>query len=510
MKGLWVPADALENASYDAAKPGRRRIQTRQRKGSEDCVTRCRSQLVAESLDAMRNSPLVGAIIGNAIDLVLGKEGLKFKPDTSDPEWNRQAQEFIQERSKKVDVRERYTMREFQRLCLIHRMFEGELFINRVESGLLQPIEGCRICTPKPKKRKGKDVEPRDPITDGVQCDRDSGKPIRYWVAQRTKKGLIDREKVNSVEEESMIRWTRDIRFDQERGTGDLWPVLNKIKDLERLDQEIISKAILDALHAWFIKGEGASEFAEGMGDLSRDLESGAKIHEEDTEFGKMLYSNDPSADAKSLASATPNATIIPYMAACVEHVASCLRMSPEGLTRKTSASFSAGRYILKRDHDSAKAMACDLAEVLTPWYHWQIFMGIRDGLLPAAPTRSLPNGVEVSEQHKLRIIGPREIQFDPGKEASAMKEQWNLGCPVLTEKAIDMGLSINEMLAEKGNEIKAAMEVAKDIGGGLTWRDIINAAVPGQLTSVEASAKVASEGADSSSESDGEEASGV
>lgn len=116
--------------------------------------------------------------------------------------------------------------------------------------------------------------------------------------------------------------------------------------------------------------------------------------------------------------------------------------------------------------------------------WNWKIGLAIRNGELPPAPVDSRG----VSEWYKVQWAPPEMDWIDPLKQEQARQAAWRLSTGSITRFAREQGKDAQEVLGEKVADIATAHRLAAEAnaanpGLALTWKDVIDAGVPGAQT---------------------------
>jgi capsid protein len=168
--------------------------------------------------------------------------------------------------------------------------------------------------------------------------------------------------------------------------------------------------------------------------------------------------------------------------------MASALGVSLEFLLAQFDSSYSASRAAMMNDRRTLDMWRAWLQDtVLHRLWNWRIAVAIRDGDLPPAPL----DYRGVSEWYKVQWAPPELDWIDPLKQEQARQAAWRLGTGSITKFAREQGKDADEILGEKTGDIvtahqKAQEAMAANPGLVLTWKDVIDAGVPGAQTTTE------------------------
>jgi lambda family phage portal protein len=421
-----------------------------------------------QCLDLRRNNAVVAGVVERFADHVIGPTGITPQAKTSDPDWNDQAEAYWKEWSKIADHRGRVCLRELQRLAVQSRLLLGDCGFVLLANGQIQPIEAMRIANP------GDRQSPAD-VMNGVKLTR-SGRPVAYYVHARDKSGAITGKDYEIVSREDFVFVSRPMRMDQIRGVPELAPILNAVTDFGRLQEEVLNKAILDALHAWAIYTEdGASKIGNlGPRGYSED-ETATSPRIENFEGGQTYYLRN-GEKVESLASNTPNPQYVQYSEMLLRIIASALCIPYEFLVLDfKQGSFSASRAALMTTYRTFHMWQEWITDALMQrLWNWRIAKAIKNGDLPAAPADS--SGY--SQWHRVAWSFPRYDWIDPKAEAAANERNLIMGTETISSLCHAKGRDSEDVMREKGMDIATAQRIADEVnassGTNLTWRDII------------------------------------
>lgn len=427
-----------------------------------------RAKMRLECLDLMRNNPLVAGIVDRFQDHVVGG-GIIPQAKTSNPEWNKEAEQFWSEWSKVCDYRQRMNMREIQRAIIRARMATGDCGFVLLKNGQIQPVEAERIATPQ-------SLYSDKQVVDGVVV-RNSGIKDAFWIGARDDSGNVSRENFEKVYASDFIHCLRAIRFDQVRGIPDLAPILNHVHDLGRLGEEVLNRAILDALHAWAVYSEEGPSKINQTGPRNvtpKTVEEGQRI---EYFSGGQTYYMRPGEKVESLASATPNATLVPFIEHMLRTIGAAIGLPYEFLLLDfKGGSFSASRAALMTTYRTFQTNQTWLVDsFLQRAWNWRIAKAIKNGEISPAPV----DARGVSEWYKVRWQFPRHDWIDPLKQVTADETDIRLGVSTWSSVAATRGRDAEDVFIEKAQDISDAIRVAKEIsdatGEPISWRDIVS-----------------------------------
>lgn len=467
-----------KSSAYIGGTPSRKRTSQAFRRSlpyDEDHALKShgRTQLRLECQDMRRNNPIVAGVCERFSDNIIGPSGLMPQAKTADQAWNAEAESFWAEWTKVCDFRHRVNMRDMQRLAVQSRLVQGDMGFVLLANGQFQPIEAERIDTPN-KLRSDSSV------IDGIQIDK-AGRARRYHVISRNERGGLDREKFKAFQSKNFVHLTRSWRVDQLRAIPELAAVLPFLVDFGRLQEETLNKAQLDAMHSWAIYSQEGPAKAANMGP--RNATPDNSLQNIEHFGGGQTYYMRPGESVESLASSTPNPQYVEYSQMLLKIIASALSIPYEFLLLDFSeGSFSSSRAALQQTYNTFSMWQSWLIDgLLQRLWNWRIAKAIKSGEISPAPQ----NERGVSEWHKCVWSRPGYDWIDPGKEAKANLDNYNLGiCSLddITRKT--HGREADDVLKSKMANIQFAHDIAQNSGiPGLTFEHLINSTSAGMAT---------------------------
>ena len=496
--GLGVGATSVNPGQGASPRPGgsqgyagssdsrarRKYARTRSRPIDEDRLTGevKREDMSLELMDLRRNAAIVAAIVARYVDGTIGRYGLVPQPTTSDPVWNEERLENWTNWGKICDVRGRIKMAQIQKLAVASDLLNGDMGIVLLRNGQIQPIESERILTPGDRRAD-------DRIVNGVELDA-VGRPIAYHVGARDRQGRVNRNQTTRFDAQDFVFLHDPLRFDQVRGIPRLAPAINQIADLNRLNEEILTKAIWDAFHGWAITTEDGGSLPSNMGP--RDAGNPETDRTRYEYFDPMMtYYLGKGEKVESLESKSPNGTHDSHWRGILQLIGACIEVPYEYLLMMFSSSYNAGRAARLMafsafDNAAARLVDCGFQRV----YNWQGAKEIAAGRLDPAPL----DRRGYSEWWKCDWITPERIELDRGKEATADVSEFRLGMSSLTSLGRRKNRTGKSLLREKGQDLRDAIAEAKAIaaetGESVSWKDLISVSVPGEKNANETETK--------------------
>ncbi|MFH1602663.1 MAG: phage portal protein, partial [Pseudomonadota bacterium] len=207
----------------------------------------------------------------------------------------------------------------------------------------------------------------------------------------------------------------------------------------------------------------------------------------------RILNLTNPGDDIESFESKTPNREYVGYLKHELQAIAAAINISYEVLMLIfTDGNYSSQRAaLIHNKHTFQSWTQWVIGSGMDRICNWRIAKAMKRGQLPEAPKEDItsPDGrviAQRSEWHKKTWSIPYFDWVDPQAQATADKETYNLGTTSLKRLNAARGQDRDDVFAEKGSDIEAAIDEAARIseatGEEVTWRDLISSKVPGQL----------------------------
>ena len=198
-----------------------------------------------------------------------------------------------------------------------------------------------------------------------------------------------------------------------------------------------------------------------------------------------MTWSGTENEDLSAFGGMTPTAQYVPYLDMQLKMLAPGIGIPYEYLmlaftsgsyTAQRSASIHARNFFMRRHKRKAS--------VMQRIWNWRIAKAIKDGELPPAPVETSTGR---SQWWWCNWTKPGYLWLNPKEEATANQMLWNGGQRGMKSLIADTGADRDEVFAEKVDDIQQAQMLADQANASnpalsLTWRDIIETRVPGQI----------------------------
>lgn len=421
-------------------------------------------------INLYRNDPVVYGISERISDNVVGS-GIMPQAKTKDKSWNRDAEQYFTEWAKIADLRQRVSLWGMQRNVCTERLIRGDSVFVLTSGGQLQPVEAERIVTPY-------DLLKDPSVVNGFKLDRKTGIIVGAYIFERQSDGSINAQSKDFeyVRRENMIMCKHLIRFDQIRSVPELAPVINMLRDLKSLQEATLEKAKIEAFQAFQIKKDGAGG-PGNLGARSSTTPSIGSVQPQRLESGTVYYFR-PGESAETIGGATPHSQYDSYIERLLRMIGTALGLPYEFVQLDFSnGSFSSSRAAMLQTYRTFTAWQDWLSyEFLQPIWNWRIAKAIKAGDLSPAPIGD--NGV--SEWYKVQWSYPEFGWIDPNSEAISEQREVALGKKSYSAIVRKTGRDIEDVLAEKTNDISLAMEQARILneqypGQSFTWEHLLS-----------------------------------
>ena len=420
-----------------------------------------------------RNASIFSGLLNRALDNIFGPS-FATRPATGDESLDAAAADYIAERStaRLADASGRRELADIARTALRAVWNDGDCLLVQRRNGSLLPFEADQVVTPETKPNDDRR------IVLGVELDR-VNRPTGYHLRQRLTSGDHGYTQRGRRETTTRIaaRWTIHPaylpRFNQTRGLPFLTSALAIYDRLDGyLDNETLA-AELNATGGWKITAEPNDTDLDGVED-NEDGATNEQFEKIQTFEPGFVAELRPGEDLAMVAADRPGATFEPYVITACRLVGAAVGFPLELLlldfSRTNYSSARAGLMEARRSFRYWQRFAD--AQIVAPWYAWQISRGIALGDLP--PEQSLYN---------YRSQWPAWGSVDPLKEANANQVQ-----------IANAAKSISEVIRERGRDpLDVFDEIAAD-NAQLEKRGIRTQFVP---TTGAAAAAAAAEDAD-------------
>jgi len=416
--------------------------------------------------DARRNNPIVSGVGTRLARFLVGGTGVNPQSHSRDRDWGERAEAWWARYGQDCDSRGRLTMREIQALAVSSRPIQGGIYLERLASGLVRPIECERI-------RQPVDAKLQREFVDGVKVDPDTGRVIRYCIHARDEFGQFGgRQAVAYRDAAHIMSFAAPVwRLDQVRELPDLAPIVPALQDIgDMLSYTLNTSKTQSKLVAFLQKS--------GLGGASNSLPRGQKIEMPNGKrqtwemaWGEVLEGY-PGDDLKLLSAASPSTQHMPFVDFWLKICAQAIDFPYEFLSLDFSkADWSRMRGILLMINHALRPWQAWLAAHMQDWWTWRVGIETMPGgaLFPAPD-----DWADVEWQ------GPEEVWLDRQETAQADALEWQMGLGTMSRACKRRGRGdLRDALTEKAEEILLSHEIEDE--KGLPRGTLLLVEVPGQ-----------------------------
>jgi capsid protein len=400
-----------------------------------------RTELVRKARYLHKNSGFVRELVANMAIYSTG-DGIRVQAQSSDPTWNRAAEEYFSLWSARCEVTRRFSFEECQALVCRGMDIDGEYFVHKTRDGdgepRIQLIESHRV---------GDNLGKQETI-DGVGLDV-WGAPIFYRVLEDNGKGRdLPSEAVLHVHEPE---WAGGVRS-HPTIQHSINHVLDEIEllALEKhavKDNADISRVLKTA------RGEldDNGDFAVGGGGdgvESSDPVSLQKI------VGGKLVSLKPDESIESFQSNRPSPTFTGFL----EHLRrdAALGVIPFEFAADSSKIGGAGVRLIVAKADRRFSFRQMILErrLIKPVWTYVIGDAISRGLLPP-----------IEGWWKISSVPPKRVTVDAGREAQQNRADVEMGLKTLSDHFQELGADFGEEIERRASDAKLILETAEKHG---------------------------------------------
>lgn len=404
--------------------------------------------MVRKSRSFERNSAFVNRMVDLYEQYTVGT-GIRYHAASSNPEWNKWAQDEIDTWAEMPDVSSRHSFYQLQGIRSRSRFVDGEIFVNLTTGGTdfprIQLIECQSVDSPS-------DRVSDENMCEGVELDP-RGRPIAYHVRQSDNPSD---PKFRRIPAEFIVHDIEPSRVGQYRGIPLVHPVINDIQDLDELQLLEMQAAKENAAVTRVIKRKGGE--APPDGDLIRGTvtDSAGKSW---VNYYRQLFNGGANIlnegdDYSQEGGERPSAATSGYWDYLVGKI--CLGVGfPKALVDPSSMQGTSMRAVLDGAAAwfrirSAAMSECDL----------RIIRYVLQERIKKNPRlqRGLPE-----DWNRLTYLPPRSINVDIGDRSKAQLEQFKAGMLTLQDIYAERGEDWEMKLRQKAVEMKRAHDLATE-----------------------------------------------
>jgi len=449
-KALLAPLLKLKawGSSYEAANwsprrghvPGSAPTDTK-----HDLTPGIRSELVRRSRYLYRNSGFVRELVGSMAIYSTG-DGIRPQAQTTDPVWNRSAEEYFRNWSARCEITGRFSFEECQSLVCRAMDIDGEYFIlkTRSRSGepRLQLIESHRI------------GDSTSDTVDGIAVD-EWGAPLFYRVIEDAASRdvpaffmlhVFDPESASSIRNAPSIQHSINHILDE--------------MELLALEKHAVKDNADVARILKTQRGELDDSGDFSIGTDTQPNESSDPVSLQNIIGGKLIALK-PDESLDSFQSNRPSPTFTGFL----EHLRrdSALGVIPFEFAADSSKIGGAGvrLVVAKADRRFSHRQLILIQRLIKPVWAYVIGDAIARKLLGPIPN-----------WHRISCVCPRRITVDAGREAQQNRADVELGLKTISDHFEELGADYGEEIERRARDAKMILETAQRYGipVGMLW----------------------------------------
>ncbi len=433
--GSTSPFEGANNSPRRARVPG-----AAPRDAHLDLSPGVRSKLVQNSRYLAKNSGFLRELVNSMAIYAVG-DGLKPQAATSDPEWNRQAEQFFSRWARHAELTGRFNLEECERLACKAIDIDGEIFIHKTTRNgrpAIQLIETHRVG----------DSGGNPHMIDGIRLDA-FGVPAAYSV-------LLDNGKYKELPADSVLHVFSPDSVSQLRGFPTLQHSINHMLDEGELlsmekqavkDNADISRVLTTA------REDDEEEDGFRFGSKAAPAEQSDVRALQEIMGGKLVRIL-PGEEIKAFESSRPSPTFTGF----IDHLRrdSALGQLPYEFAADSSKLYSAGvrLTVAKADRKFSARQTLLIDRMLRPLWLWVIGDAITAGKLAA-----------VEGWTEVNFTTPRRVTVDAGREAQQNREDVKMGLKTLSDHFAELGCDVNAELENRAREMKLVQDIAAKYG---------------------------------------------
>lgn len=398
---LLAPLKKITGFSYDAvSNKGRRRPpHGRLRNEDVELSPSDRRKLVATTRDLQRNFAIAAWAIRKHLDYV---SSFTFQSRTADPALNQRIEELMAWWALpwNCDVASRHPLRRLIRLLEARKTVDGDAFLLKLSSGMIQAIEGDRVRTPTSNLPAGFDAST---WAHGVKVTP-SGRAMAFAICDRlqTGSGFVYR---TTIPARHILHHASFDRFDQVRGVSPIAAALNSFQDVyESVDYALMRAKVSQLFALAFYRDSDTS-----LGELAGEGEGQTEPYKIDFGKGPQVLDLEPGDKAEFLESQQPSSEFQNFMQVMISVCLKSLDI-PYSFYSEDFTNFYGSRGAVMQYLKSCESKREDLKLILDQLTRWRLGLFVQDGEL------ELPNGM-TTEQLKWDWVPAGVPWWDPAKE---------------------------------------------------------------------------------------------
>jgi lambda family phage portal protein len=428
---------------YESANPSPRRGRvpgSAPRDTKLDLSPGVRSELVRRSRYLQKNSGFVRELVANMAIYSTG-DGIKPQAQSSDPQWNRAAEEHFANWAARCEVTGRFSFEECQSLVCRGIDVDGEYFVHKTRDRAgrpaLQLIESHRIG----------DVAGGAETVDGVGIDA-FGAPEFYRL-------LLDDGTHRDLPSHSVLHVFEPESVSAVRNPATIQHSINHILDeieLLALEKHAVKDNADVARVLKTARGEieENDDFRVGAGAAGAGEPSNPAALQRI--IGGKLVALKPDESLDSFQSNRPSPTFTGFLTHLRRD--SALGVLPYEFAADSSSIGGAGvrLVVAKADRRFSFRQLILIQRLIRPVWAYVIADAIQSGALPFAPN-----------WHRVSATTPRRITVDAGREAQQNRADVEMGLKTLSEHFAEQGMDFEEEMRVRAQNARRILDLADE-----------------------------------------------
>jgi len=427
-------------AGYEAARYNGRRsflLLSQAQDQRRDLTPAKRAELLKKMRWGERNSGELREMVGTLVLYTVG-DGFRAQAHTADPEWNKAAEAYFAEWSRKCDITGRFSFNEILRIAERRWVTDGDFFLAKVRNGFgaakLQGIESHRIGTPE----NNKDERVHDGIVFGAYGE------IRGYFVMRSDGSfrLIPANAMMMVHDPEFVSGARGLPLMQHS-----W---NDIQDLMEI-LALEKTAVKDHAEITRVLKRNGGEFGPDLAsELASNPQAGNALSQG---LGGKFIALEPGEDLVHQASARPNSNFDSFIKAVKTDAAA--GVLPAGFTDPAMLNGPAVRMVIaKMDRIASRHQQILIDNICVPTWGYVIGDAIARGDLPS---------IDGWEKHSWTT--PKRITVDAGREAANDRADVEMGLLSMSELYSQRGMDFREEMEKRAADMAFIRDTAAKAG---------------------------------------------
>jgi len=390
---------------------------------------------------AERNSGLFRQIVGDMVLYSVGPDGIRPQSHASDPEVAKRYEDYFHEKTKRLDITNRFSFYQCQGVLLRAMVRDGDAFAAKVRNGSgapkVQLIEAHRVADDP-------NVEPPAGQWDGVGFGK-FGELTYYNVIRSdgTSRQILATAMMHVVDHEYASG---------ARGVPMLQHSINSIQDeMEILALEKMAVKDNSDVTRVIKKDGGVVD-----GDMAFELggNSSGSLDNLSAQMGGKLIALAPGEDFQSFSSNRPNPTFTGFLAALEKDVS--MGVLPYEFVNDPSKIGGASVRLItaKAARVFGKYQTVLIDSFCIPTWGYIIGDGIANGDLPDDPKWNVTSWTT-----------PKSVTVDAGREAAQDRADVELGLLSMSELYSQRGLDFRTEMEKRAQDMKYIAALAEKYG---------------------------------------------